>query len=310
MSLYEKGAVRIHFEEAGSGFPLMLIAGGGLNSTISGLKNNSPFNAIEEFKSEYRCIAADLRNAHDGRSTGPLEVDRPWDSYTDDQLGLMDHLGIDKFMVLGFCIGGPFIWNLLKRVPDRIVAAVLAQPSASRPEMRDLFYDNNMKGWGPALTAKRPEITMEMVDKFLTRMYRTDPDFVFTVTRDFVRNCRTPLLILPDDIPAHPYAVAMEAAMLAPKAEAVEGAQRAHPLGIAPDTLVSASASACFRIGEGPSCAHGRPRRTTTSGREIDKRTSARDGSAAIDREPLSPLLYSSAKVPTTPKWVLLHDDD
>ena len=50
-------------------------------------------------------------------------------------------------------------------------------------------------------------------------MYRTNPDFVFTVTRDFVRTCQTPLLILPDDIPAHPYAVAMEAAMLAPKAE-------------------------------------------------------------------------------------------
>ena len=219
MSFYEKGAVRIHFEETGSGFPLMLIAGGGLNSTISGLQSNSPFNAIEEFKAEYRCIAADLRNATGGQSTGPLEVDRPWDSYADDQLGVMDHLGIDKFMVLGFCIGGPFIWNLLKRAPDRIVAAVLAQPSGSRPEMRDLFYDNNMKGWGPALTAKRPEISMEMVDKFLTRMYRTDPDFVFTVTRDFVRNCQTPVLILPDDVPAHPYAVAMETAMLAPKAE-------------------------------------------------------------------------------------------
>ena len=219
MSFYEKGAVRIHFEETGSGFPLMLIAGGGLNSTISGLKNNSPFNAIEEFKAEYRCIAADLRNANGGQSTGPLEVDRPWDSYADDQLGVMDHLGIDKFMVLGFCIGGPFIWNLLKRAPDRIVAAVLTQPSGSRPEMRDLFYDNNMKGWGPALTANRPEITMEMVNKFLTRMYRNDPDFVFTVTRDFVRHCQTPVLILPDDIPAHPYAVAMEAAMLAPKAE-------------------------------------------------------------------------------------------
>jgi len=219
MSFYEKGAVSIHFEETGSGFPLMLIAGGGLNSTISGLQSNSPFNAIEEFKGEYRCIAADLRNATGGQSTGPLEVDRPWDSYADDQLGVMDHLGIDKFMVLGFCIGGPFIWNLLKRAPDRIVAAVLAQPSGSRPEMRDLFYDNNMKGWGPALTAKRPEISMEMVDKFLTRMYRTDPDFVFTVTRDFVRNCQTPVLILPDDVPAHPYAVAMEAAMLAPKAE-------------------------------------------------------------------------------------------
>src|SRR5882757_41840 len=220
MGTYERGAVRIHFEEAGSGFPLLLIAGGGLNSTISGLSGSyPPFDSFEEFKGEYRCIAADLRNANAGQSSGPLEFDRPWDSHTDDHLGLMDHLGIDKFMVLGFCIGGPLIWNLLKRAPDRIAAAVLAQPSGSRPEMRDLFYDNNMKGWGPELVKRRPDVTMETVDKFLTRMYRTDPDFVFTVTRDFVRICQTPVLILPDDIPAHPYAVAMEAAMLAPKAE-------------------------------------------------------------------------------------------
>ena len=218
MSFYEKGPVRIHYEDTGgSGFPLLLIAGGGLNSTIAGLGN--PFNVIEEFKAEYRCIAADLRNAYDGQSSGPLEVDRPWDSYTDDHLGLMDHLRIDKFMVMGFCIGGPFIWNLLKRAPNRVVAAVLAQPSGFRPEMPTLTYDGNMTGWGPELVKRRPDIKMEMVDKFLTKMYRTNPDFVFTVTRDFVRHCQTPVLILPDDIPAHPYAVAMEAAMLAPNAE-------------------------------------------------------------------------------------------
>jgi len=219
MSFYERGPVRIHYEQAGSGFPLMLIAGGGLNSAIDGLKNGSPFNPFDEFKGEYRCIAADLRNANGGNSSGPLEVDRPWDAYTDDHIGLMDHLGIDKFMVLGFCIGGPFIWNLIERAPNRVVAAVLAQPSGSRPELRDLFYDNNIKGWGPDLVKRRPEITMQTVDRFLTRMYRTNADFVFTVTRDFVRTCQTPVLILPDDIPAHPYAVAMEAAMLAPKAE-------------------------------------------------------------------------------------------
>jgi pimeloyl-ACP methyl ester carboxylesterase len=216
-SFYEKGPVRIHYEESGSGFPLLLIAGGGLNSTIAGLTN--PFDAMGEFKGEYRCIASDLRNANAGQSSGPLEIDRPWDAYTDDHLGVMDHLGIDKFMVMGFCIGGPFIWNLLKRAPNRVVAAVLAQPSGSRPEARDLFYNNNMTGWGPELVKRRPEITMATVDKFLTRMYRTNPDFVFTVTRDFVRTCQTPVLILPDDIPAHPYAVAMEAAMLAPNAE-------------------------------------------------------------------------------------------
>jgi hypothetical protein len=214
---YEKGSVRIRYDEAGSGFPLLLIAGGGLNSVMAGLVT-SPFNPVEEFKGEYRCIFADLRNANPGQSSGPLEVDRPWDSYTDDHLGLMDHLGIDKFMVLGFCIGGPFIWNLLKRAPDRVVAAVPAQPVGFRPEMPTVLYDNGMTNWGPELVKRRPEITMEMIGKFLTKMYRTN-DFVLSVTRDFVRSCQTPVLILPDDIPAHPYAVAMECAMLAPKAE-------------------------------------------------------------------------------------------
>jgi pimeloyl-ACP methyl ester carboxylesterase len=218
-SFYERGPVRIHYEEAGSGFPLLLIAGGGLNSTIAGLKRGSPFNPIDEFKGEFRCVASDLRNATGGHSSGPLEIDRPWDAYTDDHLGLMDHLRVDKFMVLGFCIGGPFIWNLLERAPNRVVAAVLAQPSGSRPEMRDLFYDNNIKGWAPELVKRRPDVTMDMADRFLTRMYRTNADFVFSVTRDFVRSCQTPVLILPDDIPAHPYAVAMESAMLAPNAQ-------------------------------------------------------------------------------------------
>jgi len=217
---YEKGTVRIHYEETGAGFPLMLLPGGGLNSTIGFFTGNSPFNAMEEFKGEYRCIAADLRNAPSGQSTGPVEVDRPWESYADDHLGLMDHLGIDKFMVMGFCIGGPFIWSLLKRAPNRVVAAVLAQPVGWRPEMRDPKYAGAFwNTWGATLTAKRPEITTATTDKFVNKMFLSNPDFVFTVSRDFVRGCQNPVLVLPDDVPAHPLDVAMECAMLAPKAE-------------------------------------------------------------------------------------------
>ena len=217
---YERGPVRIYYEEAGSGFPLLLLPGGGLNSTIGFFTGNSPFNAIEEFKGEYRCITADLRNAPSGQSTGPVEVDRPWESYADDHLGLMDHLKIDKFMVMGFCIGGPFIGSLLKRAPNRVQAAVLAQPVGWRPEMRDPKYPGAFwKTWGSTLIAKRPEITIETTDRFVTRMFETDPDFLFTVSREFMRSCQNPLLVLPDDVPAHPLAVAMDCAMLAPKAE-------------------------------------------------------------------------------------------
>lgn len=218
MPFYEKGPVRIHYEEAGSGFPLLLIPGGGLNSDLTFLRNG-PFDPMTEFSSEYRCIASDLRNANGGQSSGPLDVERPWDSFADDQLGLMDHLGIREFMVMGFCIGGPMTWNLLERAGDRIPAAVIVQPSGSSADNKDLFYQNNIKGWGPAFNARRPEVTMPMIERFLTRMYREREDFVFTVTREFVSRCQTPVLVLPDGIPVHPYATAMESAMLAPNSE-------------------------------------------------------------------------------------------
>jgi pimeloyl-ACP methyl ester carboxylesterase len=228
MPFFEKGQVRIHYEEAGSGFPLLIIPGGGLNATIEGLKTH-PFNPLDEFKNDYRVIAADLRNANGGESTGPLEIDRPWDAYTDDHIGLMDHLGVSEFMVLGFCIGAPLIWNLLKRAGDHVVAAVLTQPSGFRPTMPDLFYQNNIKGWAPPLVERRSDVTMEQASAFLENMYRKNGDFVFTVTRDFVRQCHTPILILPDDVAAHPYAVAIETAHLAPNAQVSLYPWKANP---------------------------------------------------------------------------------
>lgn len=216
MPFYSKANVRIRYEEAGSGFPLFIINGAGLNSSVS--YPVGPFDAVAEFKSEYRCITMDLRNANGGQSTGPLDFDRPWDAHTDDQLGLLDHLGIDKFLVMGFCIGNPLIWNMMRRAPGRIVAAVCAQPSGVDPNHPDFFIKNNLAKWAPGLIASQPDITMEMVHRYLARMY-DGVDFVLTVTRDFVRNCQTPLLVLPDDVPSHPYAVAMEMVRLAPNAQ-------------------------------------------------------------------------------------------
>jgi len=216
---YEKGNVRIRYEETGSGFPLLLIAGGGLNgSTIAGIRGGNPFNTLDAFKDSFRCIYADLRHSN-GQSTGPLEIDRPWDSHTDDHLGLMDHLGVKQFAVLGFCIAGPFIWNIMKRAPNRVVAAVPVQPVGFRPELPTSLYDSQKTGWGEALVKRRPEITMDMADRFLTKMFKDNPDFIFTVNRDFVKSCQTPVLVLPDDTAGHSLPVAIESAMLAPKGQ-------------------------------------------------------------------------------------------
>ena len=218
MPIYQNGAVLIRYEVTGDGFPLLIIPGGGLSASIDGLTTHA-FNPMVEFADSFRCITLDSRNSPNGQSRGPLDIERPWDSFADDQLSLMDHLGIDKFAVLGFCIGGPFIWNLLRRAPERIVSGVLTHPSGHRSDQPDQFYQNNMATWGPRLCEQRADIDIAMVSQFLHNMYRANPDFVFTVTRDFVRNCETPVLVLPDDIQPHPYAVAMETALLAPNAQ-------------------------------------------------------------------------------------------
>jgi hypothetical protein len=67
MSFYEKGPVASTTMSYGTGFRAA-DRRRWLNSTIAGL--NSPFAAIDEFKGEYRCIAADLRNANSGQSSG------------------------------------------------------------------------------------------------------------------------------------------------------------------------------------------------------------------------------------------------
>jgi pimeloyl-ACP methyl ester carboxylesterase len=129
MPFHEHGAVRIYYKEVGSGLPLLLIPGGGLNSTISYFAG-TPFDAIEEFKGAYRCIAMDLRNATGGDSFGPLEIERPWDAYADDQLGLMDHLAIDKFLVMGFCVGALDVALVEEVRPFRTKAARLRKHSS------------------------------------------------------------------------------------------------------------------------------------------------------------------------------------
>src|SRR3954463_14509907 len=96
IGFYEKGNVRIRYAEIGSGFPLLATPGGGLNSGI-GVWPRAVINIMEEFKNDFRVITMDQRNATGGESTGPVAVDDPWGALADDQIGVMDHLGISRF---------------------------------------------------------------------------------------------------------------------------------------------------------------------------------------------------------------------
>src|SRR6267142_726307 len=217
-SFYEKGNVRIRYQEVGTGFPLLATPGGGLNSRISNWKT-AVINAMDEFKNDFRVITMDQRNATGGESTGPVPVDDPWGAFADDQLGLMDHLGIRQFAFFGNCIGGSFALKLMERAPQRVVAAILSQPIGHRPENPGVMFNSGRDGWAKEFLARRPDVTMETIEKYLHNLYRVRPDFVYSVSRDFVRSVQTPMLVLPDDTPAHAYQTAVDVASLAPNAE-------------------------------------------------------------------------------------------
>jgi pimeloyl-ACP methyl ester carboxylesterase len=217
-SFYEKGNVRIRYQEVGTGFPLLATPGGGLNSRISNWQT-AVINAMDAFKNDFRVITMDQRNATGGESTGPIPVDDPWNAFADDQLGLMDHLGIRQFLFFGNCIGGSFALKLMERAPERVVAGVLSQPIGHRPENPDVMYNSGRDVWAKEFRARRPEVSMETIEKYLHNLYRVRPDFVHSVSRDFARSCQTPMLVLPDDTPAHAYQTAVDIASLAPKAE-------------------------------------------------------------------------------------------
>ena len=218
VGFYEKGSVRIRYAEIGSGFPLLATPGGGLNSCIA-VWARAVINIPEEFKNDFRVITMDQRNATGGESTGPVPVDDPWGAFADDQLGVMDHLGVNKFFFFGNCIGGPFAMKLMERAPHRVSAAILSQPVGHNPAQPDYMYDAGKTVWAKELRERRPDVSMETIEKYLHNLYRERPDFLYSISRGFAKSCQTPMLVLPDDVAAHPLVASIDVASLCPNAE-------------------------------------------------------------------------------------------
>ena len=152
-------------------------------------------------------------------SSGPIPTGDAWGAFADDQLGLMDHLGIREFFFMGYCIGGCFAMKLVERAPERVLAAVLCQTVGHTDADPDYMYRAGKEVWAPELLKRRPDLTMAMVGPYLHNLYRVRPDFVYSVSRDFARSCQTPLLVLPDNVIAHPYQASVDVASLCPNAE-------------------------------------------------------------------------------------------
>jgi pimeloyl-ACP methyl ester carboxylesterase len=206
----------IYYEEHGKGFPILTFAPAGLQSKISVWDEASaPIKPVQEWSQNYRVIVMDQRNAAGGRSRAPITAKDGWDSYTADHLAVLDHLRIDKCHLFGQCIGGSFIANFIKTAPGRAQSAIWAQPIGRVGPMkpgRAIRFNE----WAKTLV-DHPEATEAVLDAFHNNLYA--PGFLYSVDRDFVKNCRTPSLLLAGNDEAHPRPISDELAQLLPSCD-------------------------------------------------------------------------------------------
>ena len=81
------------------------------------------------------------------------------------------------------------------------------------------MYNSGKDVWAKEFRERRPDVSMAIIEAYLHSLYRVQPDFVYSVSRDFAKSCQTPMLVLPDDVTAHPLQVSVDIASLAPNAE-------------------------------------------------------------------------------------------
>jgi pimeloyl-ACP methyl ester carboxylesterase len=219
----------IYYEEFGRGFPILTFAPAGLQSVIDVWNRPSaPVNPTKEFATDFRVIAMDQRNAG-GQSSAPMTAQDGWHSYLADHIALLDHLGIDQCHLYGQCIGGPFIFSMLKAQPQRVACAVIAQ-SIGRVGPMPSTRSANFETWAKTLK-DHPEATDAVLEAFHQNLY--SPGFVYSVDRAFVSSCQTPCLVLAGNDAAHPFPISEEVAKLLPHAEFIPEWKEGSPLAAA-----------------------------------------------------------------------------
>lgn len=245
---------RIRYEVYGPGYPLLLIAPGGVSSSVESWER-SIINPARLFADEFMVIAMDQRHA--GQSLAPL---RPfsYDECNAHQLAVLDALGVERAHVYGGCIGCAHIWSLIQKAPGRISAAVAQDPvgldetntietflAMFRPTMQlarqrgveaviasalenPLFVANNAAGpFAPALheiEAVRAEVRrlgaggyVELIERFMAGVWPDNRPY-FTASDEWFASCQTPILVMPGRDAFHPTGVARRICQTAPNA--------------------------------------------------------------------------------------------
>ncbi|MEM6709791.1 MAG: alpha/beta hydrolase [Pseudomonadota bacterium] len=215
MPSYLSADAELYYEDDGAGFPILFIAPGGMRSAIP-LWANAPWHPIDALRDSYRTIAMDQRNA--GQSRGAVAADHGWHTYRDDQLALLDHLGVERCHLVGMCIGGSYGLNLLAHAPERFASAVLFQPIGLDGN-RDVFHEL-FDGWAETLEDEHDAVSPSAWTQFRSNLF--DGDFVFSVSRETVAGINVPLLIPCGEDVYHPRSTSLEIVAQAPRATLLE----------------------------------------------------------------------------------------
>ncbi|MEX0683390.1 MAG: alpha/beta hydrolase [Dehalococcoidia bacterium] len=245
---------RIYYECHGAGYPLLLLAPGGINSQVS-LWESSAINPFK-FSDEFMVIGMNQRHAES--SPAPLSAPT-WAIHASDQRAVLDALGVQRTLLWGGCIGVPFALRFVQEAPERVAGAVGQDPVGLRPgvntretfsemfkptidaarmsgmsavvdhAMRDpLFVRNNAAGpfaarisadrsFRDELLALDPGDYEDIVREYDDNIWGAVPPF-FGVDEAFVRACPASLLILPGRDQFHPTEVSEQICREAPKA--------------------------------------------------------------------------------------------
>ena len=221
------GEVSIHYEEYGNlaGFPVLLFAPGLMRSSASRW-DRTDLVPRKVLGNGFRIMAMDQRNA--GESKAPITATNSWADYADDAIGLIEHLGLGRLAIWGRCIGPSFCMKVIQQLRDesnRITALVDHAPIGLTATNRGHFM-HGFYQWAeelPAGTFAEAASMDPIAAAFCENLFGSD--FVFSVPRSFVESMQTPTLVLPGRDLAHPEAIALETAQLAPNADLKMGWQ-------------------------------------------------------------------------------------
>lgn len=248
----------VHYEVVGQGFPLLLVAPGGVSSEIA-FWERAAINPLKELAGDFMLIGMDQRHA--GGSHAPA-VPFSYDQTLGDQLAVLDAVGARRAHVMGGCIGCAYAWRLIHDAPERVAAAVCQDPvgldetntlgtffrmfdetvrlaraegmaAVVRAALENpVFTLNNGAGpfaarlhADPAFREELGAMTVEryaaLIVRFRDGMWPDKPPF-FTVSREWMAQCPAPQLVLPGSDPFHPTGIAQLVCRTAPGARCLD----------------------------------------------------------------------------------------